>query len=121
MRRLLSIALIAVVAESAFAPLADALRLDQGPACCRRNGKHHCAGMGTMSAQVPDNSAPTFNSVPEKCPVRCTVRARTNSFAVPAVSTTLFLMTKQQVVSGRYIVFTTSGFFSHTDRGPPSA
>lgn len=121
MRHLLSIALIAVVAQSAFAPLADALRLDQGPSCCRRKGKHHCNEMSARGAQASDDAAPAFHSVPEKCPLRFSVKARTISFAVSRVQNTLCLMAKQQVVSVGYVVFTTSGFSSHTDRGPPPA
>lgn len=34
------------------------------PACCRRDGKHHCAMAGMMMAQVPSN----YRTVAEKCP-----------------------------------------------------
>jgi len=34
------------------------------PACCRRNGAHHCAG--TMRA--PESSGPAFSAIPQRCP-----------------------------------------------------
>jgi hypothetical protein len=34
------------------------------PACCRRNGAHHCTG--TM--RVPESSGPAFSAIPQSCP-----------------------------------------------------
>ena len=37
------------------------------PACCRRNGKHHCASMN-MPRQLPDASGTAMNALQKKCP-----------------------------------------------------
>jgi hypothetical protein len=69
MQRLLSILLLAVFGLPVVSPLfvlgaeGDASL----PACCRRNGKHHCmAGMGEHSA-LPSHD-PQFRAPAEKCP-----------------------------------------------------
>jgi hypothetical protein len=37
------------------------------PACCRRNGKHHCA-MGSEASQTADSSGETTFSANDSCP-----------------------------------------------------
>lgn len=65
MRRLASISLLAVfmwlLVAPAFGPDAEA----NLPACCRRNGKHHCA-MRWMAQR--DAGFPGLTTVSEKCP-----------------------------------------------------
>lgn len=49
------------------------------PACCRRDGKHHCAAMASYLAQErsePDGK-PRFNRAPEQCPYRLSTFAPT--------------------------------------------
>ena len=38
------------------------------PACCRRNGTHHCAMMGQTSRTI-EAGGPRIGSVPPRCPV----------------------------------------------------
>jgi hypothetical protein len=69
MRRLLSIALVALLglpSVMALLPGSDEARL---PACCRRDGAHHCAMSAAMMARMMeyDSRAPGF-SAPSHCP-----------------------------------------------------
>ena len=65
MRRVIALSLMMLFSWALIAPLfapdADA----NLPACCRRNGKHHCM-MRTM--QRLDGNEKGFTSVSEKCP-----------------------------------------------------
>jgi hypothetical protein len=63
MRRILILALLAAFGLPAVAPALTLGQVTENslPACCRRNGVHHC--MGNM--QRPANAAPAFT---ERCP-----------------------------------------------------
>jgi len=67
-RRLLSIALILVLGLPLFSSIFEAqAQLSRLPACCRRNGGHHCmemAGMGQAATKAASNQ-PTVRAV---CP-----------------------------------------------------
>ncbi len=69
LRKLIAIALLALFgmpfASSLFALQAKSeLRL---PACCRRNGKHHCI-MSTAERMQAQDDKPALQQVPEQCP-----------------------------------------------------
>jgi len=70
---------------------------------------------------LSDGSAPTINKATEKCPFARVGKMRTVSFAARPAFSTSFLLARQQVAWEAYTVFLTSGFSSHTDRGPPIA
>ena len=64
MRRAFAVTLVLVFSLPLIAPLlASTPDESQLPACCRRNGKHHCA----MSMEV-GNIPSRFHVVSEKCP-----------------------------------------------------
>jgi hypothetical protein len=64
MRRVASALLVLVFSLPLIAPaLASAPDESQLPACCRRNGKHHCA----MSMAM-DSLSSRYRTVSEKCP-----------------------------------------------------
>lgn len=64
MRRALASFLIAVFSVPLVAALAFVDTGSNVPACCRRNGRHHC------SMPDPQNSgAPAFSALPSKCPL----------------------------------------------------
>ena len=71
LRRLLPILLLVVFMLPLFAPL---LAFGQGkgadlPACCRRNGKHHCAlGMAEKSQLAAHDTAPKWAAPLDRCP-----------------------------------------------------
>jgi hypothetical protein len=67
-RRLISIALLLIFSFPLISPvLALAASSDANlPACCRRNGAHHCV----MKVQQTESSGPgiTLSSIPQRCP-----------------------------------------------------
>jgi len=68
MRRLISLSLILVFSwmliASAFAPGAEASL----PACCRRNGKHHCMTRMMMEPELAESPGTHLSAPSEKCP-----------------------------------------------------
>jgi hypothetical protein len=70
-RRLLTIALLLVFSLPLIAPvLAVTASSDANlPACCRRNGAHHCARM----VQSKESSDPSLSSIPQHCPAYSTI------------------------------------------------
>jgi hypothetical protein len=81
MRRLLSIWLFAVIVLPLIAPLLSngAAAESNLPACCRRNGKHHCM-MSMAEAAVAlsaQDGEHRFQAPPETCPYQ--QRAMTSS------------------------------------------
>jgi hypothetical protein len=77
LRKVLSIVLLLVFGLAAVAPLLAAGQdADAGlPACCRRNGAHHCAmgiagmrGMGGMRAMADASDAPRWKAPASRCP-----------------------------------------------------
>ncbi len=64
MRRAFAVTLVLVLSLPLIAPaLASAPDESQLPACCRRNGKHHCA-MSMELGNIPSR----YRVVSEKCP-----------------------------------------------------
>lgn len=87
MRRLVTSFVLAVMAWSFVAPMALAFTGSDVPACCRRNGKHHCqmsgmSGMAAMSA----GGVPSFRSRPSDCPYRAQ-KATPTGTAAPQTET----------------------------------
>jgi hypothetical protein len=69
MRRVLTSFVLCVLAWWFLAPLALAVTADTTPACCRRNGMHHCmSGMSGMSTST--DPLPAFRSQATYCPYR---------------------------------------------------
>jgi hypothetical protein len=70
-RRILTIAIILVLGLPAVSPLfALTGAADPNlPACCRRDGKHHCMGMpGMLSATSSSKTHATIATLTERCP-----------------------------------------------------
>ncbi len=67
MRRLLAIFVLALNAWGLLAPFALAASADSTPACCRRNGKHHCMS-GMSATAVSSEGVPILRSQFSKCP-----------------------------------------------------
>ncbi|MGH9599911.1 MAG: hypothetical protein ACRD27_08600 [Terracidiphilus sp.] len=71
MQRGISIFLVLFFSLGPFAPLSQANEDANLPACCRRNGRHHCAiNMQTMAAGmmlVPPGASPIAQA-PSRCP-----------------------------------------------------
>jgi hypothetical protein len=119
MRRLLSLVLLAAFGLPAVAPV---LALGQEtesslPACCRRNGAHHCMG----SMQRPPSSAPAFSERCPSFPQPSTAPSQINSFALvsaprPTVAQRASLLV-QQLSSALH---PSTHDFALYKRGPPS-
>jgi hypothetical protein len=70
-RRWISILLLALIGVFYAAPLLHAASSDpesQLPACCRRNGKHHCA-MKDRYLRMMASGAPAVMAPPQHCPM----------------------------------------------------
>ena len=67
MRRALAIFLLAVISSPLVAPLLQADTASDLPACCRRDGKHHCA-MASMADEA-SSATPAFTQFHPKCPL----------------------------------------------------
>lgn len=61
MRRAVASCVVGVPLWGFVAPLALAVTTDTTPACCRRNGKHHCQPMSAMVSS-PDKVPSTLTS-----------------------------------------------------------
>ena len=94
------------------------------PACCRGNGKHHCALMARLRSSVQSQTArAALRSAPDACPFRSLlfVRAAPHGMGVPAHG-----MWCAQVVSHPRVILQTvlqarhSEARNHHERGPPS-
>ncbi len=70
LRRLLSIAILLVIAAPAIAPLFVLSATTGGdlPACCRRNGKHHCMMPEAQRAAMAEGREHRVAQVGERCP-----------------------------------------------------
>ena len=120
MRRGTTLLLVVVIALPVWLSFAPSLSASQLPACCRRDGNHHCSAIAEMSQAVTDSGGQAVTSVPQHCPAW---RVVASSGAVN------FLPPKHTIISGgglppvliehHAIAFVSSGFSSHTDRGPP--
>ncbi len=122
MRRFVASLVLLLTAWSFVAPMALALTGKDVPACCRRNGKHHCqmAGMSGMAAPSADGT-PSFRSHPSDCPYR-------SQKATPTGTATANTPTieKQELPSSFLVSASDSGLrysqppTGNSQRGPPA-
>jgi hypothetical protein len=122
--RLTAAALFLIIVAPFLLPLAVPGPESALPACCRRDGKHHCAMMEHLQAQMQQQgSAATFRTAPEGCPCRALLFGRSISHAIGIpVSSTYYAgavshpaITIQTRVRARI-----SSARSHQKRGPPA-
>jgi hypothetical protein len=122
MRRAVAISLMMLFSWTLIAPLAAADSEANLPACCRRNGKHHCACRMRRTGQRSGNQK-GFTTVAEKCP------------CCPASASTVYSPTYKPEASKRFyavVVFhparapqsevrsRISFLSNHPKRGPPT-
>ena len=123
LRRLLSILLLAVIGLPLAAPLFAATSRGESsiPACCRRNGKHHCTG--GMQRDSKASSKPAFHAPRESCPYTPTLPATIHSetFAVPPRTVVAdVLLTHDAVIAQTESKLRISRTRSRQKRGPPA-
>jgi hypothetical protein len=136
MRRLVSITAIVALMSTLVSPLLAATceHGTQAVVCHRVHGqkpqKPHCEGMkhedatDEEMAPSPSSSGPVAQAAPssQDCPMDCcTVGTRTNAVALSVIPSLPKPIAADRNASIVQVVFSRSGFSSHTDRGPPSA
>jgi hypothetical protein len=86
MRKLLAITLLVLSGMPLFQPLLAMTRKSEAdlPACCRRNGRHHCM-MSMVARGQLTSRAPQFHAPGDKCPYSpaSILIAVDNFFALP--------------------------------------
>ena len=118
MRRLLAILLLAAFGLPTAAPLlAQGQDLDSNlPACCRRNGAHHCA-LG-MAAQ--NNNAPTVSGRCPAFPQQIAVATLIPVAFLPTQPSIKLPITTQSAVAHAETQRHLSRERTHHTRGPPA-
>ena len=119
MRRSISLALLLLFGLLPLTPLFAPDSEANLPACCRRNGKHHCA----MRMAGVEGDRAGFNTVSEKCPcypigvivAHSTANPETRRQILPAISRHL---TGVAFPEAYYRLWLDR---SHRERGPPLA
>jgi hypothetical protein len=120
-RRIPAFALLAVIGFSLIAPgvLLDAK--SDLPACCRRNGAHHCTGNMDEAAS---NSGMSVQAIRQTCPsfpVAMAAPASAN-LALPRPSAAVFaaLLSHPSIQFQTEACYRVSFSRSHQKRGPPA-
>jgi hypothetical protein len=134
MRRLVAITAIALLMLSLASPLlAATCEHGKGMAACHRvqkskPQKSHCEMMHQHDAaeqtDAAEDSGPTLQSAPspQNCPMDCCqVGHCTNAVALAVAPSLPQPAVTEQTPAIVSVVFSSTGFSSHTDRGPPSA
>jgi hypothetical protein len=121
MRRFIAISLMTLFSWTLIAPFFASDSQANLPACCRRNGKHHCS-MRRMGQLAGDQ--PGFTTAAEKCPYFPSNASPTNSSQYQATSASAFyaeFVSHPALVPQTEAQFRISSLRSHQKRGPPLA
>jgi hypothetical protein len=94
----------------------------QAPGASPARSPHHCHDMDAMMAQDRDAGPVVAGySDSDKCPMNCCVQAVPPTVAaLPAASFIPQLHVIKTSIHALVVTFSSAGFSSHTDRGPPS-
>jgi len=131
MRRFLAIFVLAAVSCGLVAPAAWAA-VDDTPACCRRDGKHHChsgmAGMANMADGMSANASDGGNkgSALSATSPRCPVHPQIATSAQPAQTGAPEFSALQPPVeallgSANFETFVSELHLDNSERGPPAS
>jgi hypothetical protein len=120
MRRSIAISLVLLFGLMPIAPLLSPEGDAHLPACCRANGKHHCA-MRSLARYWADQKG--FTSVTEKCPCPPSPAAAVHGPSFELGGATYFFVKAQMpsvpLAQPRSLA-RTCFLRSHCKRGPPS-
>ncbi|WP_260705509.1 hypothetical protein [Edaphobacter flagellatus] len=122
MRRILAILLLLIPGLPLVSPLLMAADGPDAslPACCRRNGSHHCAA----TSGAPDTSAtPHVRVLPQRCPSypSVTVSPLQSGAAVLTSSLRLARYSEPEIVAHESSIGLLAAHDrSHRERGPPA-
>ena len=123
MRRFLSISLLLLFSLPLVAPLFAASTADANiRACCRRNGKHHCAMSATAQSAANDAAKLTV-SLRERCPYNLTSSIAAHlPFAPDEIQRTIYagILSHPACHAQTKSLFRISSSRSHQKRGPPA-
>ena len=142
MRRVFASALIAVLVASLSLPVwaTACAHMAKTPMCHRapaqhshhhshptarkdgaRRGPRHCDTMMDEPDEAGTSSSnQTVSDLPAKCPMQCCMQATVSKVAVAVkIEIAFHPITLHERVERPRILFTSNGFSSHTDRGPP--
>ena len=123
MRRVPAILLTLVFSFSLIAPALSPHGESDLPACCRRDGKHHCAMMGRDMAEAP-SSGPVADAVHVKCPLfpsgRALVPECGPALVAPSHAARITLATRTAEKVHTEAGYRISLSRSHHKRGPPT-
>ena len=124
MVRATAVAVLMFLALPLCLPLAQLRSESSLPACCRRNGKHHCASMVRFRSSNQDQpTEPGFRSTTHPCPYRSMLFAPLASHAAavpPRSSSWTQLVAYPAVIVQTVLQARISEARSHPKRGPPS-
>jgi len=128
MRRLLSIVLFGafLLPFVASALTVGASAESQLPACCRRNGKHHCAMSAAVRAMMLSAEAkkPSFRAPLEKCPYQQrslgVMHHDSSTIHAAGVTTVALLLREPTAVAQAECLRRISFDRSRQKRGPPA-
>jgi hypothetical protein len=106
------------------AEAASCHRMPLGKARPTAHPAHHCHYMDAAGQQTSNTGRDTAvlkSGSPERCPMNCCLQAAPpTTAALPAASFVPALVVSRTQVHFLPVTFTSTGFSSHTDRGPPS-
>lgn len=124
LRRLLSILLLVAFGLPVVSPLFAMVRTDEArlPACCRRDGKHHCM-MGMSDRARQGQSVLSFGTPVEKCPYcpSALVAAHIDYLAAPTAHAVFAsLVSHPSGIAQTESLRRISRDRSHQKRGPPA-
>jgi hypothetical protein len=124
MRRGATLLLLVVTTLPVWLSFAPFLSGPQLPACCRRDGKHHCAMMGQLQGQMQKQSSEaTFKTAPDLCPYRSALFSRTGPHTVGVPVNRAYYagtVSHPAVTISVRIWARISSARSHKKRGPPT-
>lgn len=125
LRRLLAITLLVVFSLPLASPLFALNRKseDNLPACCRRNGKHHCMAAAAAMTDQAKSNAPQFLSQPERCPyLPCITSSVRSNWATPPLNEMIFagLVSHPAAIAQTQSKWRISRDRSRQKRGPPA-
>jgi len=122
LKRLIANSMLVILIASLLAPLALGFQQRTVPACCRRNGKHHCMS-GISGVMASNDKAPAFRTIPARCPFRSTVAtlAPIAQAQIGRTSTSTYVPPLAILSQGPEFFSSTSNVhFPFFQRGPPT-
>jgi len=121
MRRIVANLVLSVMAWSFVAPAAIGVTGTGAPACCRRNGKHHCASGTSGTTGMWTDDLPGFQANSTDCPYRSQI-ATPSGTARPQSpeASTLQQLSASFVAAVDCLFFESRLTTCNSQRGPPA-